>query len=74
MFKYPEDPRVDYVKRVIGLPGDKVVYDPYAKELQVYPGCTKDQSSCETLPVTYGQEYESEWAIRWEKSRWAAPL
>lgn len=68
VFKYPEDPRVDYVKRVIGLPGDKVVYDPYAKELQVYPGCTKDQSSCETLPVTYGQEYESEWAIRWEKS------
>lgn len=68
VFKYPDDPRVDYVKRVIGLPGDKVVYDPYAKELQVYPGCTKDQSSCETLPVTYGQEYESEWAIRWEKS------
>jgi signal peptidase I len=27
VFRYPKDPAVDYIKRVIGLPGDKIVYE-----------------------------------------------
>jgi signal peptidase I len=26
VFRYPEDPRIDYIKRVVGVPGDKVSY------------------------------------------------
>ncbi len=27
VFRYPKDPTVDYIKRVIGLPGDKITYE-----------------------------------------------
>lgn len=26
VFRYPEDPSIDYIKRVIGVPGDKITY------------------------------------------------
>lgn len=26
VFRYPEDPSLDYIKRVVGLPGDKILY------------------------------------------------
>ncbi|MFT6986080.1 MAG: signal peptidase I [Psychromonas sp.] len=41
VFKYPEDIRVDYIKRVIGLPGDRIVYKD--KELYLIPNCDKAQ-------------------------------
>ena len=26
VFRYPEDPSLDYIKRVVGVPGDKISY------------------------------------------------
>ena len=42
VFKYPEDQRVDFIKRVVGLPGDKIVYKD--KELYIVPAC--GEASC----------------------------
>ncbi|WP_319783322.1 signal peptidase I [Oceanisphaera sp. IT1-181] len=42
VFKYPEDTRVDYIKRVVGLPGDRVIYQD--KQLFIKPAC--DGTDC----------------------------
>ncbi|MEI2768218.1 MAG: signal peptidase I [Nitrosomonas sp.] len=26
VFRYPEDPSIDYIKRVVGIPGDVITY------------------------------------------------
>jgi signal peptidase I len=33
VFRFPKDPSVDYIKRVIGVPGDKIAY--YQKKLYI---------------------------------------
>ncbi|WAJ72410.1 signal peptidase I [Catenovulum adriaticum] len=37
VFKYPEDIRLDYIKRIVGLPGDRIIYRN--KYLYVLPAC-----------------------------------
>jgi len=44
VFKYPEDPRVDYIKRVIGLPGDRIIYRN--KSLYIKKACTDTDNKC----------------------------
>lgn len=53
VFKYPEDPRLDYIKRVVGLPGDRVSYDPQSKEVTVQQNCSSGQTCDNALPITY---------------------
>lgn len=46
VFRFPKDPTVDYIKRVIGLPGDKVSY--YNKKLYI-----NDKPANQTLMGSY---------------------
>lgn len=44
VFKYPVNPQIDYIKRVIGLPGDRVIYRN--KSLYIKPACSESDSVC----------------------------
>lgn len=44
VFKYPLDTRIDYIKRVIGLPGDRVIYRN--KSLYIKPACQTIDKEC----------------------------
>lgn len=48
VFKFPDDPNVDFIKRVVGLPGDRVVYRN--KQLYITKACV-DQNPCPTEKV-----------------------
>jgi signal peptidase I len=52
VFKYPEDTRIDYIKRVVGLPGDVIEYRN--KQVFVTPACAKGEK-CErkAVPLTF---------------------
>jgi len=44
VFKYPRDPRIDYIKRVIGLPGDRIIYRN--KSLYIKAACKESDAKC----------------------------
>jgi len=44
VFKYPRDPRIDYIKRVIGLPGDRIIYRN--KSLYIKEACKSSDVKC----------------------------
>lgn len=44
VFKYPLDPQIDYIKRVVGLPGDRIIYRD--KSLYIQPACTEADATC----------------------------
>lgn len=55
VFKYPSDPRMDYIKRVVGLPGDRISYDPINKRVTVQTNCIRGQNCAMSLPITYSE-------------------
>jgi signal peptidase I len=62
VFRYPSDTSVNYIKRLVGLPGDVIDYEAVTKELRVngelmrnaYVGNYADQSSTDLLTETLG--------------------
>lgn len=53
VFKYPKNPKLDYIKRVIGEPGDKIVYNLVSKQLVIYPHYIDHKHENNILPVVY---------------------
>ena len=68
VFKYPLDPKLDYIKRVIGLPGDRITYDPVNKRVTVQPSCNSGQSCDTALAVTYADAQPSDFVQLFSRS------
>ncbi len=47
VFRYPQDPSIDYIKRVVGLPGDTVTYENKQLTINDIP-----------IEITYKDEYK----------------
>jgi signal peptidase I len=54
VFRFPKDPTVDYIKRIIGLPGDKVAY--YNKQLYINDAPANQVSLGKYQGVGQGQD------------------
>lgn len=54
VFKYPENKNIDYIKRVVGMPGDTIVYKN--KQVFIKSKCTEDAGKCadlQAVPLAY---------------------
>ena len=59
VFKFPLDERLDYIKRVVGTPGDRIIYKN--KQLFIQPSCQKSPDNCDKLTrVELSKEAEGE--------------
>ncbi|CAL4321518.1 Signal peptidase I [Buchnera aphidicola (Eriosoma grossulariae)] len=52
VFRYPKNTKLNYIKRIIGLPGDKIIYDTQNKKLKIIPSCI-NLKSCPVINITY---------------------
>lgn len=59
VFKFPPQPHLDYIKRVVGLPGDTVIYRN--KQLQVKPACntTENCAPFQTMDLKFESRGEA---------------
>ncbi|URJ23855.1 signal peptidase I [Blochmannia endosymbiont of Camponotus sp.] len=53
VFKYPKNPELNYIKRVIGEPGDKVIYNIITKQLIIYANHVNNIACIQPLPIVY---------------------
>ena len=66
VFKHPDGSNRDIIKRVVGLPGDKIVYLSKEKKILIYPACQTSDNNCvgqqsEPLDLHYTQPQSSNW-------------
>ncbi len=41
VFQYPLNKKINYIKRIIGLPKDKIIYNTYSKKIKIIKFCKK---------------------------------
>ncbi len=63
VFKYPENPRLDYIKRIVGLPGDRITYNNKRlsindKPVEVEPVGPYNRRTARRRPGAFGEYRE----------------
>ncbi len=54
VFKYPKNPNIYYIKRIIGLPLDKITYNEITKQITIHKPCLYNTKKyCATNNITY---------------------
>ncbi|WP_395480080.1 signal peptidase I [Candidatus Curculioniphilus buchneri] len=53
VFRYPPNPNLNYIKRVVGLPNDRIRYDFVNKRITIQPNFNNQQYCPMELPITY---------------------
>ncbi|KFA59652.1 S26 family signal peptidase [Gilliamella sp. Choc4-2] len=74
VFKHPDGSQLDLIKRVVGLPGDKIVYLVKEKKVIVYPACQINDTNCtaqkeEPLDLHYSELRQSNWKEVHQRSK-----
>ena len=59
VFKYPEDTSVDFIKRVVGLPGDEIIY--HNKQVYIRSACK--EGNCQS-PKALDLDLKGEYTIK----------
>ncbi|PPI86667.1 signal peptidase I [Candidatus Pantoea edessiphila] len=53
VFKYPDNPSINYIKRIVGIPGDNITYNINSKTLKIKPECNDKKNCNDLLQITY---------------------
>lgn len=56
VFQYPFNKKINYIKRVIGLPGDKIIYNYYKNKLKIYKYCKNKKKFCKKNIIKYSKK------------------
>ncbi len=59
VFQYPLNKKIYYIKRIIGLPGDKIIFNKYNNKIKLYKYCKNKKNFCKKNIIKYSNEKQS---------------
>ncbi len=65
VFQYPKNHKINYIKRIIGLPKDKIIYNTKTKKIKIFQFCEKKKQTyfCKKkIPIFYSKIKKSNFA------------
>lgn len=60
VFQYPQDKKINYIKRIIGKPGDWIIYNINNKKVKIYESCKKIYTICRKISIRYSNIVNSD--------------
>lgn len=68
VFLYPKNIKINFIKRIIGLPGDKIKYNPIKKEIIIYENYL-NQKKRKKILIHYSKEKKSKWILSFKNEK-----